>query len=106
VPQHDPFGRTACQTIPWSPLSRCLTYPECGSGASTVFGSYSAAAAMKVQQWAGVQFAQGIRTVPAGSLRFVDFSKPDAAPIASNASWTAATARNWPGRGTPSLPQR
>jgi tetratricopeptide (TPR) repeat protein len=30
-----------------------------------------------VQQWARVKFAPGVRTVPAGSLQFVDFSKPD-----------------------------
>jgi tetratricopeptide (TPR) repeat protein len=28
-------------------------------------------------QWARVQFSHGIRTVPAGSMKFVDFSKPD-----------------------------
>src|SRR3712207_2231432 len=30
-----------------------------------------------MQQWARVSFAIGVRTVPAGSLQFVDFSKPD-----------------------------
>jgi len=30
-----------------------------------------------VQQWARVRFAHGIRTIPAGGLQFVDFSKPD-----------------------------
>ena len=29
------------------------------------------------QQWARVRFQAGVRTVPAGSLQFVDFSKPD-----------------------------
>jgi tetratricopeptide (TPR) repeat protein len=33
----------------------------------------------EVQQWARVRFSHGIRTVPAGSMRFVDFSKPDPA---------------------------
>jgi len=32
-----------------------------------------------VQQWARVRFSHGVRTVPAGSMRFVDFSKPDPA---------------------------
>ena len=32
-----------------------------------------------MQQWARVRFSHGVRTVPAGSLRFVDFSKPDPA---------------------------
>jgi tetratricopeptide (TPR) repeat protein len=31
-----------------------------------------------VQQWARMKFQVGVRTVPAGSLQFVDFSKPDA----------------------------
>src|SRR4029450_11148068 len=30
-----------------------------------------------IQQWARVSFNQGIRTVPAGSLQFVDFTRPD-----------------------------
>src|SRR5271163_2965369 len=30
-------------------------------------------------QWARVRFSHGVRTVPAGSMRFVDFSKPDPA---------------------------
>jgi tetratricopeptide (TPR) repeat protein len=30
-----------------------------------------------VQQWARAKFAIGVRTVPAGSLQFVDFSRPD-----------------------------
>ena len=33
----------------------------------------------EVQQWARVKFSHGVRTVPAGSMRFVDFSKPDPA---------------------------
>ncbi|MFI5005239.1 MAG: tetratricopeptide repeat protein, partial [Solirubrobacterales bacterium] len=33
----------------------------------------------EVQQWARVKFSHGIRTVPAGSMCFVDFSKPDPA---------------------------
>ena len=32
-----------------------------------------------MQQWARVNFSHGIRTVPAGSMSFVDFSKPDPA---------------------------
>ena len=32
-----------------------------------------------MQQWARVQFSHGISTVPAGSMQFVDFSKPDPA---------------------------
>jgi tetratricopeptide (TPR) repeat protein len=33
----------------------------------------------EVQQWARVKFSHGVRTVPAGSMKFVDFSKPDPA---------------------------
>ncbi len=32
-----------------------------------------------MQQWARVKFSHGVRTVPAGSMKFVDFSKPDPA---------------------------
>ena len=32
-----------------------------------------------MQQWARVNFSHGVRTVPAGSMKFVDFSKPDPA---------------------------
>ena len=30
-----------------------------------------------MQQWARVKFSIGVRTIPAGSLQFVDFSRPD-----------------------------
>ena len=33
----------------------------------------------EVQQWARVRFSHGVRTVPAGSMNFVDFSNPDPA---------------------------
>ena len=39
--------------------------------------SYFTGGGDDVQQWARVKFAPGVRTVPAGSLQFVDFSKPD-----------------------------
>jgi hypothetical protein len=41
-------------------------------------------------QWARVRFSHGIRTVPAGSLRFVDFSKPDPAEERVERFMTAA----------------
>jgi tetratricopeptide (TPR) repeat protein len=53
----------------------CLSYPEWGVG--TVQGIYFTGEGDTIQQWARVKFAPGIRTVPAGSLQFVDFSKPD-----------------------------
>src|ERR1019366_1838296 len=33
----------------------------------------------EVQQWARGKFSHGVRTVPAGSMKFVDFSTPDPA---------------------------
>ena len=55
--------------------ARCLSYPEWGVGSVT--GIYFTGAGDDVQQWARVKFSPGVRTVPAGSLQFVDFSKPD-----------------------------
>ena len=55
--------------------ARCLSYPEWGVG--SVNGIYFTGDGDDVQQWARVTFQLGIRTVPAGSLQFVDFSKPD-----------------------------
>ncbi len=43
-----------------------------------------------MQQWARMSFAVGVRTVPAGSLQFVDFSKPDAAADRVERFMTAA----------------
>ena len=57
--------------------ARCNSYPEWGVG--TVSGIYFTGDGDDVQQWARVKFAPGVRTVPAGSLQFVDFSKPDPA---------------------------
>jgi tetratricopeptide (TPR) repeat protein len=56
--------------------ARCLSYPEWGVGSVT--GIYFTGGGDDVQQWARVKFGPGVRTVPAGSLQFVDFSKPDA----------------------------
>ena len=55
--------------------ARCLSYPEWGVGSVT--GIYFTGSGDDVQQWARVKFSPGVRTVPAGSLQFVDFSKPD-----------------------------
>jgi len=43
-----------------------------------------------VQQWARVRFSHGVRTVPAGSMRFVDFSLPDPAAERVERFMTAA----------------
>src|SRR5689334_5542064 len=73
--RHDPFGdRTPDHSVVHR-YARCLAYPEWGVG--TVQGIYFTGEDDHIQQWARVKFAPGIRTVPAGSLQFVDFSKPD-----------------------------
>ncbi len=55
--------------------ARCLSYPEWGVG--SVNGIYFTGDGDDIQQWARVSFSHGIRTVPADSLRFVEFGKPD-----------------------------
>jgi tetratricopeptide (TPR) repeat protein len=79
--KHDPFGSRVPDHSVVHRYARCLSYPEWGVG--TVEGIYFTADSEneveEVQQWARVRFSHGIRTVPAGSMRFVDFSKPDPA---------------------------
>ena len=75
---HDPFGSRVPDHSVVHRYARCVSYPEWGVG--TVAGIYFSSedpGAGEVQQWARVKFSHGIRTVPAGSLQFVDFSKPD-----------------------------
>ena len=74
---HDPFGSRVPDHSVVHRYARCLSYPEWGVGSVT--GIYFTGDGDDVRQWARVLFAQGIRTVPAGSLSFVDFSTPDAA---------------------------
>src|SRR3984893_4714887 len=81
VPDHSVVHRYA----------RCLSYPEWGVG--TVAGIYFSGdpdGGEDVQQWARVRFSHGVRTVPAGSMRFVDFSKPDPAQERVERFMTAA----------------
>src|SRR3954462_9367303 len=73
--KHDPFGARVPDHSVVHRYARCLSYPEGGVG--TVTGIYFTGDGDDVQQWARVKFAPGVRTVPAGSLQFVDFSKPD-----------------------------
>jgi tetratricopeptide (TPR) repeat protein len=78
--KHDPFGSRVPDHSVVHRYARCQSYPEWGVG--TVEGIYFTSAendGEEVQQWARVRFSHGIRTVPAGSMRFVDFSKPDPA---------------------------
>ena len=50
-----------------------------GNNGNNGNGNHAGAAQPDVQQWARVKFSHGVRTVPAGSMKFVDFSKPDPA---------------------------
>src|SRR4051794_27144677 len=73
--KHDPFGSRVPDHSVVHRYARCLSYPEWGVG--SVNGIYFTGGGDDVQQWARVSFQPGIRTVPAGSLQFVDFSRPD-----------------------------
>src|SRR6185295_2002889 len=73
--RHDPFGSRVPDHSVVHRYARCLSYPEWGVG--TVNGIYFTGDGDDVQQWARVSFQVGIRTVPAGSLQFVDFTRPD-----------------------------
>lgn len=78
--KHDPFGSRVPDHSVVHRYARCQSYPEWGVG--TVTGIYFTDAThdgAEVQQWARVKFSHGIRTIPAGSMKFVDFSKPDPA---------------------------
>ncbi len=72
---NDPFGSQMPDHSVVHRYARCVTYPEWGVGSVT--GIYFTGGGDDVQQWARVKFSPGVRTVPAGSLQFVDFSKPD-----------------------------
>ncbi len=73
--KHDPFGSRVPDHSVVHRYARCLSYPEWGVG--SVNGIYFTGGGDDVQQWARVSFQIGIRTVPAGSLQFVDFTRPD-----------------------------
>src|ERR1700722_12899004 len=78
--KYDPFGSRVPDHSVVHRYARCISYPEWGVG--TVAGIYFSGdpdGGEEVQQWARVRFSHGVRTVPAGSMRFVDFSKPDPA---------------------------
>ncbi|HWD70814.1 MAG TPA: tetratricopeptide repeat protein [Solirubrobacteraceae bacterium] len=73
--KYDPFGARVPDHSVVHRYARCISYPEWGVG--TVSGIYFSGEGDDVQQWARMSFSVGVRTVPAGSLQFVDFSKPD-----------------------------
>src|SRR3954467_2001043 len=75
VRNHAPFGSRVPDHSVVHRYARCLSYPEWGVG--EVAGIYFTGDGDDIQQWARVRFQPGVRTVPAGSLQFVDFSKPD-----------------------------
>src|SRR5919204_496157 len=86
--KHDPFGDRVPDHSVVHRYARCLSYPEWGVG--TVTGIYFSGDGDDVQQWARVLFSVGVRTVPAGSLQFVDFSKADPAADRVQRFMTAA----------------
>jgi hypothetical protein len=73
--RHDPFGSRVPDHSVVHRYARCLSYPEWGVG--SVNGIYFTGDGDDIQQWARVSFSHGIRTVPAGSLQFVDFTRAD-----------------------------
>jgi tetratricopeptide (TPR) repeat protein len=85
---NDPFGSRMPDHSVVHRYARCLAYPEWGVG--NVTGIYFTGEGDDIQQWARVSFAVGVRTVPAGSLQFVDFSKPDDAADRVQRYMTAA----------------
>jgi tetratricopeptide (TPR) repeat protein len=86
--EHDPFGDRVPDHSVVHRYARCLSYPEWGVG--TVTGIYFSGDGEDVQQWARVKFQVGVRTVPAGGLQFVDFSRPDPAAERVQRFMTAA----------------
>src|SRR5215210_1016477 len=73
--KHDPFASRVPDHSVVHRYARCLSYPEWGVG--SVNGIYFTGEGDDIQQWARVSFQVGVRTVPAGSLQFVDFHTPD-----------------------------
>jgi tetratricopeptide (TPR) repeat protein len=86
--KNDPFGSRVPDHSVVHRYARCLSYPEWGVG--TVSGIYFSGEGDDIQQWARMSFQHGVRTVPAGSLQFVQFGKPDAAADRVQRFMTAA----------------
>src|SRR5579884_4232239 len=97
--KHDPFGARVPDHSVVHRYARCASYPEWGVG--TVSGIYFSGEGEDVQQWARVSFAVRVRTVPAGSLQFVDFPKPD--PAAHRVARFMTAAQHALAQGTPAL---
>jgi tetratricopeptide (TPR) repeat protein len=75
--QHDPFHSQLPDHSVVYRYARCNAYPEWGVG--SILGIYFTGEGDHVQQWARVDYEVGVRTVPAGTLDFVEFGKPDEA---------------------------
>jgi hypothetical protein len=104
--RNDPFGSRVPDHSVVHRYARCQSYPEWGVG--TVEGIYftgdsadeeiggdsaeqeGSLPGVGGQQWARVKFSHGVRTVPAGSMKFVDFSTPDPAEERVERFMTAA----------------
>lgn len=86
--KNDPFGSRVPDRSVVHRYARCLSYPEWGVG--SVNGIYFTGEGGPSDQWARATFAVGIRTVPAGSLQYVEFGVPDAAADRVERFMTAA----------------
>lgn len=73
--KHDPFHSQLPDHSVVYRYARCNAYPEWGVG--SILGIYFTGGGETMQQWARVTFEIGVRTVPAGTLDFVEFGKPD-----------------------------
>lgn len=73
--RHDPFHSQVPDHSVVYRYARCNAYPEWGVG--SILGVYFTGEGDAMQQWARVDFEIGVRTVPAGTLDFVEFGKPD-----------------------------
>lgn len=73
--KHDPFRSQVPDHSVVYRYARCNAYPEWGVG--SILGIYFTGEGDDVLQWARVNFEAGVRTVPAGTLDFVEFGKPD-----------------------------
>jgi tetratricopeptide (TPR) repeat protein len=100
--RNDPFAARVPDHSVVHRYARCLSYPEWGVG--TVSGIYFSGEGDDVQQWARMSFQVGVRTIPAGSLQFVDFSTPD--PGTERVERFVTAAQHALAEGNPALASR
>jgi tetratricopeptide (TPR) repeat protein len=86
--KNDPFASRVPDQSVVHRYARCLSYPEWGVGSVT--GIYFTADGERSEQWARVTFHVGVRTVPVGSLQYVEFGRPDEASDRVERFMTAA----------------